>query len=237
MYTFQNRVRYSELDGHGVLDLYSIINYFQDCSTFQSEELGVGLEALDTAHRAWLMNSWQVVLLSQPSLCETVTVGTWAYDFKGLYGYRNFLLTDGRGETCAYANSIWVYYDTQSGRPCRIPEETAQAYPLEPPYPMEHAPRKIALPDTLTALSPFPVLPSDLDTNGHVNNCNYVRMAMDRLPDGFSYQQMRAEYRRQARLGDYITPHCHFAADCCTVALCSQDGQPFCVAEFSAQPF
>ena len=46
MYTFNSRVRYSEVDRSLSLDTASIINYFQDCSTFQSEDLGVGVEWL-----------------------------------------------------------------------------------------------------------------------------------------------------------------------------------------------
>ena len=42
MYTFDSRVRYSETDSGGKLTMASLINYFQDCSTFQAEELGVG---------------------------------------------------------------------------------------------------------------------------------------------------------------------------------------------------
>ena len=44
MYTFQSRVRYSELDPERKLSIASIVDYFQDCSTFHSEQLGVGLD-------------------------------------------------------------------------------------------------------------------------------------------------------------------------------------------------
>lgn len=44
MYTFNSRVRYSEVDSNARLTLDGIINYMQDCTNFQSEDLGVGLE-------------------------------------------------------------------------------------------------------------------------------------------------------------------------------------------------
>ena len=43
MYSIESRVRYSEVDEHQDLSITGIINYFQDCSTFQSEDLGWGL--------------------------------------------------------------------------------------------------------------------------------------------------------------------------------------------------
>ena len=39
MYTFDSRVRYSETDEEGNLSVVGIMNYLQDCSTFQSEDL------------------------------------------------------------------------------------------------------------------------------------------------------------------------------------------------------
>ena len=46
IYSFDGRVRYSETGENGLLTLPGILNYFQDCSTFQSEEVGLGLKVL-----------------------------------------------------------------------------------------------------------------------------------------------------------------------------------------------
>ncbi len=246
MYTFHSHVRYSEIAEDGRLSLPSIINYFQDCSTFQSEALGMGVEALQQSHHAWLMNSWQVVLARRPLLGEEIVVGTWAYDFKGCYGYRNFLIQDGAGAALAYANSIWVYYDTHAKRPSRCTEDVVSVYPMEPGYPMEHAPRKITLPETLTPLSPFLVQPSDIDTNHHVNNCCYIRMASDILTayrtacqiPPLSCRQMRAEYRSSAALGDTVFPSAAHTGtpegtDITTVVLAAENQSIYCIVEFS----
>ena len=61
MYTFDSRIRYSETDSEGKLTMASLINYFQDCSTFQSEDLGVGLEYFRENHMVWVLSSWQIV--------------------------------------------------------------------------------------------------------------------------------------------------------------------------------
>ena len=60
IYTFDSRVRYSEVDHKGTLTLPAMMNYLQDCSTFQSEDIGVGLAALRERHRVWLLSYWQV---------------------------------------------------------------------------------------------------------------------------------------------------------------------------------
>ena len=47
MYQFKSRVRYSETGVDARLSLVGIMNYMQDCSTFQSEDCGVGLAYLE----------------------------------------------------------------------------------------------------------------------------------------------------------------------------------------------
>ena len=46
MYTFDSRVRYSEVGVDGNLTLIALLEYFQDCSTFHSEDIGLGMDYL-----------------------------------------------------------------------------------------------------------------------------------------------------------------------------------------------
>ena len=66
MYTFDSRIRYSETDETGALSLLGVINYMQDCSTFQSEDIGLGVEYLEKKKRAWLLSSWRIVIDRYP---------------------------------------------------------------------------------------------------------------------------------------------------------------------------
>lgn len=262
MYTFNSRVRYSEVTKEQTMDLYCILNYFQDCSNFQSADLGVGVQYLIEHQRAWLLSSWQVELFHAPQLFDSISVCTWPYDFKGLYGYRNFVLyNESRGhEAAACANSIWFLIDTQSGRPTRIMPEDAAPYILEPPYPMEYAPRKITLPEpphalkshdsaagisaqtadgavTVSDYPPVTVTKMLLDTNNHVNNGQYVRLAESCLPEDFVIRSMRAEYRHSAVLGDIICPVLTLCAGRkhCYVSLNDVNGNAYAIVEFIAK--
>ena len=98
IYTFDSRVRYSEVDHQGTLTLPALMNYLQDCSTFQSEDIGVGLSVLRERKRAWLLSYWQVEVRRYPKLGERITVGTLATGFKGFFGNRNFYIDDGNGD-------------------------------------------------------------------------------------------------------------------------------------------
>ena len=131
MYSFKSRVRYSEVGEDKKLSLNSIINYFQDCSTFQSELLNNGVERLEELHRVWVLSSWQIVIERYPKLCEEIEIGTWPYYFKNFAGYRNFIMRDKEGKLIAYANSLWSFLDTDTGLPIRVPADIEQAYVLE----------------------------------------------------------------------------------------------------------
>jgi medium-chain acyl-[acyl-carrier-protein] hydrolase len=235
MYSFNSRVRYSELNHRKeTLDCSSIINYFQDCSTFQSEDLNRGLAYLQSEHRVWMLGSWQLNILKPVKLGDNIIVGTWAYDFKGFYGYRNFIMKNESDEVLAVANSIWIYMDTISGRPARIPKDYAitSGYGFEPAYPMEYADRKIDFPENYEVLTPFLVTKSNIDSYHHVNNSQYVKLAEEYLPDDFITQSMRVEYRAQATLGKVIIPLLVIHNNYYTISLADEQHNPYAIVEF-----
>ena len=232
MYTFQSRVRYSELDPERKLSIASIVDYFQDCSTFHSEQLGVGLDYLEERDMLWVMSYWQIVIDRYPKLCDNITVGTYPYEFKGFMGYRNFFIRDEAGEIIIRANSIWSLMDRKAGRPVRPTEEMLAAYRLEQKLSMDYEPRKIVLPAAGIRKAPFVVAKQHLDSNQHVNNGQYIYMAQDYLPGDFSIGQMRAEYRKSALLHDCIVPEVFEQENQVSVSLCDEEGQPFAVVEF-----
>ena len=208
-YTFDSRIRYSEVDSHGLLTMESLMNYFQDCSTFQSEDNGAGLAVMYARRQAWVVSAWQVIVSRYPALCEKVVIGTIPYEMCGFIGYRNFFLQTQEGEPLAIANSIWSLINIDSGLPERISEEILDAYPIFEKLSMDYQPRKIPFPKEGINVErqKIKVIEDYLDTNRHVNNEQYIRMAMNCLPDrNANIYQLRAEYKQQARLGDIICP-------------------------------
>ena len=206
-YSFESRVRFSEIGENGCLDLPGVLDYFQDCCTFESEKTGLGMEVLKVQKRAWVLSAWQVVVKRYPKLGENIKVITIPYGFRGFIGMRNFILETAGGEKLAWANSYWSF--------------------------MDYAPRKIALPKEREKQKTFAVQKHHLDTNHHVNNCQYIRMAADYLPERFRVSQLRVEYKRQAVLGNVIVPEVYAADRKVTVILSAVDGEPYAVVEFT----
>ena len=232
MYTWDSRVRFSEIGEDKKLTLDGILNYFQDSSTFHSEDVGNGMERVESLKRVWVLSSWQIVVNEYPAIGERIKLGTWPYDFNRFLGGRNFIMYGADGRVLAYANSIWSYLNSENGRPTRVDENIVSLYQLEPKYEMEYADRKIALPQHMEACKAFPVEVYHLDANHHVNNGQYVKMAGAYLPAGFEIAQMRAEYKKSALLGDTIYPMKGMEEGKVTVSLNDEAGNAFAVVEF-----
>lgn len=232
MYTWDSRVRFSEIGEDKKLTLDGILNYFQDSSTFHSEDIGNGMEVVESLKRVWVLSSWQIVVNEYPKMGEKIKLGTWPYDFNRFFGGRNFIMYGDDGRVLAYANSLWTYLNSENGRPARVEEHVIACYEMEPKYDMEYADRKIVLPEDMTAQSSFPVEVYHLDTNHHVNNGQYVKMAGAYLPQGFEIAQMRAEYKKSAVLGDVIFPKTAVEETKAIVSLEDESGNAFAVVEF-----
>lgn len=235
MYTFQSRIRYSEVGVDGNLTLESLLDYFQDSSTFHSEDIGLGVEYLKERHLAWVLSSWQIVVKRYPYLCENVVIGTNPYDFKGFLGYRNFLMETEAGEQLACANSIWTLMDMEKMLPAKPPAEMVEGYVISEKLPMDYAPRKISIPPDGTEQEKIQVRAHHLDTNGHVNNGQHVRIATEYIPENFQIRQLRAEYKKQAVLNDVMIPNVAVNENktLYTISLNGEDGKPYSIVELA----
>ena len=233
MYFFDGRIRYSETDSSGKLTIVSLINYFQDCSTFHSEDLGLGLGYLAEKHLVWVLSSWQIVVERYPKLCEHVKIGTQPYEFKSFLGFRNFVMMTEEGEYLAKANTLWSLLNTDTWKPAALPNEMIEGYVLSDRIEMDYAPRRIAVPEGGGSRETIVIKEHHLDTNNHVNNGQFVNMAMEFLPPEFAIRQMRAEYKKQALLDDVLYPYVVEEDTRRVVSLNDEAGRPYAVVEFT----
>ncbi len=220
MYSIKTRVRYTEIDEQRKLTLFGIINYFQDCSTFHSEDLGVGMEFLEQRNLAWWLLNWQIDILRRPVLGEEIEVGTFAYDFKTFFGMRNFFIKDSDGNVICRADSKWIHMDLAKQRPTKADANAIALY-------LNHNHPRFAMYELLSCGEEFlkPVFVKRmvvtrfiLDTYRHVNNARYVDIALEGIYDYLSelscdafseVVSLKAEYKRAATLGDELIIKIH----------------------------
>lgn len=204
-FSFDGTVRYSELDCEGSLSIGGMINYMQDCSTFHSEALGLGVDYLKKIERAWLLSAYNVDILKPVRHKQKIKISTWASEFKLIYGDRNFMIEDESGPA-ALARTLWIYVDTKTRRPVKPPQAEIDAYGTAPPLEMEPAARKLKTPDDMIEAEPFRVGKFCRDTNGHMNNSWYVIFSMEFLPADFKIKNMKVVFQKEVVPGDIVYP-------------------------------
>ena len=134
MYSFKSRVRYSELAADKRLSLVSIINYFQDCCSFEAEDKDVGIQWLVDHNTAWMLTNWQIHILRRPGYCEDIEIITWASGFKFFIGKRSFLIRSCSGEPLVYALSEWAYVNVAENHPEKnVPAKEIEVYGMDDP--------------------------------------------------------------------------------------------------------
>lgn len=156
---------------------------------------------------AQLLATRQVEILRVPEYKENLTVTTSVYGMKPMFGFRNTFIYDSEGKPCYRTWSMGAFVDKAAGKLKRVDDATIASLTLEPQLEMNYKDRRIILPREVgETLEPIKVLRADIDYNKHVNNANYVRMAMELIPENFKVQGLRVEYRVAAKLGDVLIP-------------------------------
>lgn len=235
MYSYNDRVSYSRIDKDGLLGVSNVVDSMQDGCMFHNADAGHSALELLKKNRAWLVSSWHVVFQRRPAMGEIFTVHTWPYQFKGIFGCWNFLLESPEKEVLAYADSQWFYFDSASDRPARIDDDEKNAYVTEPPYDMEHVSRKVNCPVEPELQQTIRVCQNYLDTNNHVNNGQYVRLAVNALPPDYEVAELRAEFRLAAKMGDTLYQRAAAVGSCYYVLFTDQEGAPYFLGEFKSR--
>ena len=207
MYSLNFKVTTSTCDSEGRLKLYSALQMMQDCSEMWIDtEKGVSQYFAEN-NMAQLLASRQVEVVRVPEYKEELTVTTSVYGMKPMFGFRNTFIYDAHGNPCYRTWSMGAFVDMGSGKLKRVDSATIDSMHLEPQLEMNYRDRRIILPhEGGVDVEPVRVLRADIDYNRHMNNANYVRVAMELLPEDFQVRNLRVEYRVAAKLGQLLVP-------------------------------
>ncbi len=220
MYTLNYKVTTSTCDSEGRLKLYSALQMMQDCSEMWIDSETEVKAYFARENMAQLLASRQVEVLRVPSFKEELTVTTSVYEMKPMFGFRNTFIYDADGRPCYRTWSMGAFVDKATGKLKRVDDAVANTLLIEPQLEMNYRDRRIILPKGGgEAFAPIKVMRADIDYNRHVNNANYIRMAMELLPEDFEIKELRVEYRVAAKLGDTLTPTMYRIDDGFIIAL------------------
>ena len=232
MYSLKYKVTTSTCDSEGRLKLYSALQMLQDCSEMWIDSEPGVKQYFAEQNMTQLLAARQVEIIRVPEYKEELTVRSTVYDMKPMFGFRNTFIYDAEGKPCYKTWSMGAFVDKSTGKLKRVDDTTIASMTLEPQLEMTYRDRRIILPKTGgEVLEPIKVLRADIDYNKHMNNANYVRVAMELLPEGFVVRGLRVEYRIAAKLGDMLTPTI-YKTDAGIIVALSLDGNVCTTMEF-----
>ena len=236
MFSLDYKVTTSTCDSEGRLKLFSALQMMQDCSEMWIDSEPLARQFFSDNNMTQLLATRQVEVVRVPCFKEDLTVTTSIYEVLPMYGFRNTFIRDAQGQPCYRTWSMGAFVDLATGRLARLSDDAIASLTLEPKQEMNYRGRRIILPkQDGTVLDPVSVMRADIDYNRHMNNANYVRIAMELLPDGFEVTDMRVEYRIAAKLGDSLTPILYETDGGYIVSL-AIDGQPSAIIELLSRP-
>ena len=236
MYTLNYKVTTSCCDSEGKLKLYSALQMMQDCSEMWIDSEPTARKFFSDNNMTQLLATRQVEVVRVPRFKEDLSVTTSIYEVLPMYGFRNTFIRDAQGQPCYRTWSMGAFVDLATGKLARLSADAIASLTLEDKQEMIYRGRRIILPkQDSTVLPPVQVLCADIDYNRHMNNANYVRIAMELLPEGFEVHDMRVEYRIAAKQGDLLTPTL-YPIDGGYIVSLAIDNQPSAIIEFLTRP-
>lgn len=236
MFSFTSTVRFSECDETSTLALVPLINYLQDCSAFHTESLGVGIAFQRERGYAWAITSWRIEIHALPKLCDPLRVETYCYEMKRTHAMRSYALRAEDGTILVAADAQYVVFDRESGKLMRIPESEQIYLEERPRLEMDPLEKKILLPGDYTVCEPIAVGKQHLDYNDHVNNAQYVLMALDAastLAEIGVPAALDVQYRKMAFQGDTVIPHVRIDGPLACVDLAAEDGSSYAIVRLT----
>jgi len=201
-------IHYYEVDKWKRVLPTSIMDYFSDICTMQSDSRGITLDYMADNNIAWILYKWDINIKRYPLYGETVKVITIPYSFRKFYAYREFKVVDASGEVVITADSMWFLIDTVRRRPLKVPETMFEAFGIGPDENTALEIRKIEPPEECDLTKEFNVRYSDIDTNQHVNNVKYAAWILEAVPLNiildYTLKNINITYEKETFYGDMI---------------------------------
>ncbi len=183
--TYSFRVDTGAQNENGALTLSAIQRIIVTVSEEHLENIGLDVPFLMKEFGvSWILLSLSAKIISPIRAGERLSVRTWHTNKKGAYYRRDIEISHEDGTIAAVAATFSSIFDIETRRLCsnekvlEAVEELGEGEEL-----FEAAPRLRIKPEELSSVMTQKVMPSWIDSLGHVNNFRYGDLITDALPE------------------------------------------------------
>ena len=229
IFTYEYKIRYTDVGSNNKLTLKALVATLQQAAISHSEEAGYGVSTIDKTHLAWLLLDWKVQVISYPNSNEALTVKTWPRVFDKLYSYRDFEVFDSNNTLIAIASSKWFAIDTENKKIKKLTKEITEAYgePVTKSVFENAFDERIKAPESSKLNFNYKVQRRDIDTNGHVNNLNYIDFALETLDEDIYnnniFHNLEVIYKKEIKTYEKINCYYSFENDKNIITIKNED--------------
>ena len=199
-------VRNCDVDCLGQLKTSMILFYAQDAAGGHCNELALDYDTLASRRLFWAVIRHRVQVTRMPKCGENITVETWPMPTTRVAYPRSMVAYDQQGNELFRSISLWILMDLDT-RAMILPGKSGVDVPGLIRGSELAAPPSLT-PKVLQNVRSRTVSFTDLDRNGHMNNCRYIDWTMDLLPSAFHRSHQLKEfivcYLNEAREGDLL---------------------------------
>ena len=196
----------------------SLFCFLQESAWKHAETNDFGWARLKRSNCCWVLSRMKVRIEEYPRWKDEIHLETWSKAPDALMAYRDFEIFDSQNKRILSASSAWLILDIDSRRPQRMSMLRGELPVLEGREAQTAAISKLPAvasePDAAINIVPY----SAIDMNGHVNNANYVRWALDVFPADFivdhNLHEIEINYLHESRMGDSYLVNLKATADC-----------------------
>lgn len=202
-------VRSYECGPDGRASLQTICNYLQEAAWLGAKKNNIDLQGTEDADRGWALIGLHLEMKRYPIWGEKLMISTWPSGKRRLFAYRDFLLQDRSGQTLGRTTSAWVVFDLKKRRLQRLPGWFDRQMPVDCSRVLEDD-FEVPLPDLekVDYACRFHVRLSDLDTQQHVNNVQYIVWALEAahsfFKQGMQVSDMKIRFLSESNFGDIV---------------------------------
>ena len=199
-------VRECDTDRFGRLKPSAALFFAQDAAGEHCKLLALDHEALAGRRLFWAVIRTRLQVTRLPGFGEKITVETWPMPTTRVAYPRSTVAYDAQGQELFRAISLWVLMDMDS-RAMILPGKSGVDVPGLLRGSELTTPGNLAL-HPLENSRTRQVCFTDLDRNGHMNNCRYLDWVWDLLPGQFHrdhpIRELTLCYLSEAREGDLL---------------------------------
>ena len=179
MLTSKQLIESTMVDFNQKMKMSEIFGLFQNYATNDAEAIGHGKDKTTNAGKLWVLTRIYCEVAEYPTYLSESIATTYATEKRGFAFPRKFKIEGSDGHLQVRLSSIWALIDKESRKLIFKPDL--------PEFEAHHEDDELPDPTKVTTsqasfIYQREVKYSDIDLNGHLNNCRYIEFILDSLP-------------------------------------------------------